>query len=107
MDSIIFIRKTEFDTCILNAISLLNSKNIMNFSDEQNIQIIRIINTLNMSADSSYNTGIYSEFLELILKKEYEKLVAIYYDWIPNRGMGFYFQKLQVELGGTPHYYSR
>jgi hypothetical protein len=28
------------------------------------------------------------------------------YDWIPNRGMGYYFQRLQIELLGTPHSYS-
>jgi hypothetical protein len=60
-----------------------------------------------MSQETSFKSGIYSEFMKLVKEKDYEKDVSIYYDWIPNRGIGFYFQKLQIELGGTPRIFSR
>ena len=45
--------------------------------------------------------------MKKVKEKDYEKEITIYYDCIPNRGIGFYFQKLQVELGGSPHLYSK
>ena len=43
-----------------------------------------------------------------ILRFNAEKEISFYFfDRIPSRGMGFYFQKLQVELGGTPHLFSK
>ncbi|SFD24031.1 hypothetical protein SAMN05518672_1011206 [Chitinophaga sp. CF118] len=33
-------------------------------------------------------------------------IITVYKEWIPNRGMGFYFPKLQMELYGTPMLYA-
>jgi hypothetical protein len=82
------------------------TRRIIEIHDSDHIKIIRLINTIHMSQDISLKSGIYAEFIKLIEDKDYEKEISIYYDRIPNRGMGFYFQKLQVELGGTPHVYS-
>jgi hypothetical protein len=107
MDSMVVVTKKHFDTIANHCISLLTTRRNIQIEDEDHIKIIRLINTISMSQDTSFINGTYSEFMKLVKEKDYEKDVSIFYDWIPNRGMGFYFQKLQVELGGTPHLYSR
>ena len=107
MDSLIVVNKQQFDTIVEHCISLLKAFRNIEIKDADHIKIIRTINTINMSQDISFKNGIYSDFIKLTQDKNYEKEISTYYDWIANRGMGFYFQKLQVELGGTAHLYSR
>jgi hypothetical protein len=107
MDSLIVVTRQQFDTIVQHCTSLLMTSRNVEIKDSDHINIIRLINTIDMSQDTSLKSGIYTEFMNLVKDKDYEKEISIYYDWIPNRGMGFYFQKLQVELGGTPHLYSR
>ena len=107
MDSMVVVTKQQFDTIVTHCISLLTNYRNMQLKDEDHVKIIRLINTISMSQDDSFKTSIYSEFMKLTREKDYEKDVSIYYDWIPNRGMGFYFQKLQIELRGTPQIFSR
>jgi len=107
MDSSIVVTRQQFDTIVQHCTSLLKTRRNFEMEDADHIKIIRLINTINMSQDVSLKSGIYAEFMKLLQDKEYEKEISTYYDWIPNKGMGFYFQKLQVELGGTPHLYSR
>lgn len=107
MDSLIIVTKQQFDTIVQHCTSLLTTRRNIEIKDADHIKIIRLINTINMSQDTSFKSGIYAEFMKRVKDKDYEKEISTYYDWIPNRGMGFYFQKLQVELGGTPHLYSR
>jgi hypothetical protein len=106
MDSKNVLTKKQFELKVNESTTNLNKKRLAEISDEANIQIIRLINTIRMSQDSLHNTGIYSDFITAVEKTGYEKEIASFYDRIPNRGMGFYFQKLQVELGGTPRLYS-
>jgi hypothetical protein len=106
MDSLIVLTKQQFDTIVVNCNLLLTKLRIINIKDSDHLQIIRLINTINISQDRLFKDGIYADFMKLVTEKEYEKEVSIYYEWIPSRGMGFYFQKLQIELGGTPHFYS-
>jgi len=80
-------------------------KNGLEFPDEFVMPIIK--GQLNDESFKNYGNGIYSDFIKLTQDKNYEKEFSTYYDWIANRGVGFYFQKLQVELGGTPHLYIR
>jgi len=107
LDSSIVVSKQQFDTIVEHCTSLLKNRMTTELNDQDHIKIIRLINTLRMNQSSSYNINIYSDFMKLVQEKDYEKEISIYYDWTPNRGMGFYFQKLQIELGGTPHLYSR
>ena len=107
MDSTITITKQNFDSIIETSISLITKREVLYIRSTEHIKIIRLINTISMSQDISFKSGIYSRFMNLIKEKDYEKELSTYFDWIPNRGMGFYFQKLQIELGGTPHLYSR
>jgi hypothetical protein len=40
-------------------------------------------------------------------KVNYERdIVKVYTKWIPNKGMGFYFPQLKMELYGTPMPYA-
>jgi hypothetical protein len=110
-DSIAYISKSDFDSLVLYSIGRLKTKDIWQISDTDHIQIIKIKNTISMSDDNNHNrrfvNGIYTDFESLIKEKNYGNEMSKIYDWIPNRGMGFYFEKLQVELGGTPHFFSR
>lgn len=106
MDSKNGLTKQQFELKVNESTTNLNDKRLSEISNEANSQIIRLINTTRMSQDSLRYAGIYSDFITAVEKTGYEKEIASFYDWIPNRGMGFYFQKLQVELGGTPHLYS-
>jgi hypothetical protein len=107
MDSKNVLTKKQFELKVNESTSILNNKRLIEITDKENIQIIRLINTILMSQDSLYKSGTYSDFIKAVERTSYEKEIASFYDWIENRGMGFYFQKLQVELGGTPHLYSR
>ncbi|ULQ57134.1 hypothetical protein KJS94_02845 [Flavihumibacter rivuli] len=107
MDSKNALTKKQFELKVNESTAILKKKRLAEITDEENFQIIRLINTIRMSQDSLHITGIYADFIKAVEKTGYEKEIASFYDWIPNRGMGFYFQKLQVELGGTPHPYSR
>ena len=109
MDSLIVVTRQQFDSIIKTCISLLTACRYPIEIDEENqIPIIRAINTITYNQDNSFKSGVYAEFMKLVKDKNYEKEMTTnhYYDWIPSRGMGFYFQKLQIELGGTPHSYS-
>ncbi len=107
MDSLIVVNMQQLNAIVEHCISLLKTARNIEIKDTDHIKIIRTINTINMDQDISFKNGIYADFLKLLKDKDYEKEISTYYDWIPNKGMGFYFQKLQVELGGTPHLYSR
>jgi hypothetical protein len=107
MDLKNFVNQAQLEMLVIQSTTILDTKSILVITDEENIQIIRLINTIRMEQDSLYKSGVYLHFMEDVEKTNYEKEISILYDWILNRGMGFYFQKLQVELGGTPHFYSR
>lgn len=106
MDSMVTIELVEFKKKVQESTKLLETKKVRELSDEQNIQIIRLTNTLRMNQNSLIRKEEYKEFEELIVRSNYANKISTSYDWIQNRGMGFYFQKLQIELGGTPHLWS-
>lgn len=107
MDSMVILSKAQFDTIVRDCIALLETHPTIQLKDKDNSTIIRLINTINMNRYYLDKNEIYAKFIEVVKSKGYEKDIAIYYDWVPNRGMGYYFQKLQIELGGTPHLYSQ
>ncbi len=98
------ILKKDFDSLVDNSIVLLENKTLLEISDEQHIMVIMCLNTVFMR---SFENGRY-EKLELISdQKEYMKNIIVRYpDWTPNRGMGFFFPKLKMELYGTPMPYA-
>jgi hypothetical protein len=106
MDSMVVVSSTEFDSIVKACIHTLSGDESFYIDKHIQVDMIRCINTIRMSRDESFKTGIYKKFIQLVEKKEYEKTVSFYYNWIPNKGMGFYFHLLQVELDGTPQPFS-
>ncbi|MFM1999372.1 MAG: hypothetical protein RL204_1319 [Bacteroidota bacterium] len=106
MDLKNIVNQAQLERLVSQSIIILDTKSNLVITDDENIQIIRLINTIRMNQDSLFKSGVYLDFMEDVEKMNYEREISIRYDWIPNRGMGYYFQKLQVELGGSPHLYS-
>jgi hypothetical protein len=121
------ISLTEFNSRIDRAIELLETKQISEISDIDQISIIKCLNTVFMippkefkpvadsikdiykrsSAFQRFSGGRYEALQRLADEKQYDRnLTKKYPDFIPDRGMGFYFKKLQIELYGTPHHMS-
>lgn len=101
-DSTVTITKVQLDSIIFKSTTLLKTKKLSEISDQDHIDIARLYNTalVSISSDSFSLT----QFSELLSDKEYmQNITNVYPDWIPSRGMGFYFPKVQIELGGTPH----
>jgi hypothetical protein len=59
------------------------------------------------SIEQVFIGGRYRELETVERKVNYGKdIVKVYPNWIPNRGMGYYFPKLKMELYGTPYRYA-
>jgi hypothetical protein len=103
-DSSTSITLADFDKQIDDCISLLQAKQLKDISDEQHIQIMICLNTIFMR---DFKGGHYGQLEKIANHKNYTKdIINVYKEWIPNRGMGFYFPKLQMELYGTPMLYA-
>lgn len=101
-DSTVTISKNQLDSIITKSTTLLKTKKLSEIGDQDHIDICRLYNTASMSYSS--DSLALTNFLELLTEKKYvQNITNVYPDWMPNRGMGFYFPKLQIELGGTPH----
>lgn len=106
MDSLIVVNKPQFDSIVEQCTTILKTRKITDIKDADHIKIIRLLNSINSSQKNSFKRGIYADFIKLVKDTDYVKEISSYYDWIPSRGMGFYFQRFQIELGGKPHLYS-
>jgi 5-hydroxyisourate hydrolase-like protein (transthyretin family) len=103
-DSSIHISLLEFDKLINNCINLLKENKLKDISDEQHIEIMMCLNTIFMR---NFKGGHYDELRQLSEEKKYTTdIIKVYPKWIPNRGMGFYFPDLNMELHGTPMLYA-
>jgi 5-hydroxyisourate hydrolase-like protein (transthyretin family) len=96
-DSSIVISLLNFDKQITDCINLLSKKNLREISDEQHITILM----------RNFRGGLYDEIKQLAEEKKYtEDIIKVYPKWVANRGMGFYFPDLNMELYGTPMPYA-
>lgn len=103
-DSSIRISLLDFDKQIDNCINLLKEKTLKEISDEQHIEIMLCLNTIFMR---DFKGGHYDALKQLSEEKKYTTdIIKVYPKWIPNRGMGFYFPDLNMELYGTPMLYA-
>lgn len=103
-DSSITISLADFDKEIDYCISLLKTKKLTDIHDDQHIQIMYCLNTIFVRR---FEGGHYVELQNLAETKHYSRdIITVYKDWIPNRGMGYYFPKLNMELLGTPSLYA-
>ncbi len=64
-----------------------------------------------MAHDKNFQNKLKDRRYENLTKaadaKNYTKnIIKVFPEWIPNRGLGFYFPKLKMELYGTPHLYA-
>jgi hypothetical protein len=111
-DSYMPIGLLEFNRLVDRSIKLLQTKSLSAISDTDHINIMRCLNTIFMvhkevSIEERFSGGRYTELENTERKVNYEKdIVKVYTKWIPNRGMGYYFPLLKMELYGTPMPYA-
>lgn len=103
------ISKHDFDSLVDNSITTLETKDLRNITDGEHVNIMYCLNTIFVLSikDKEYKGGHYKKLETLAEKVKYtDNIVKIYSDWTPNRGMGYYFPKLKMELYGTPMPYA-
>lgn len=104
IDSSLPISTLEFEKQIEKCITNLKTKKLKDISDDQHIEIMMCLNTIFVR---NFNGKIYNKLKTLVDEKKYtSEIIKVYPKWIPNRGMGFYFQDLKMELYGTPMPYA-
>jgi hypothetical protein len=105
------ITEIEFDILVDSSIYLLTTHDLSDISDDDHKNIMMCLNTIFMASDSSlqrrFVSGRYKRLEAVAEKNNYtDNIIKIYPEWLPNRGMGFYFPKLDMELYGTPRLYA-
>jgi hypothetical protein len=110
-DSSRSITKKEFDNMVDTCILLLNNNELKAIPDSGHIRIMLCLNTIFMAHTPQFGRrfigGRYEVLDALCTTKKYTTdIIKVYPKWIPNRGMGFYFPDLNMELYGTPSLYA-
>lgn len=105
------IVRSKFDNLVDTSIVLLKNKKLSEISDSDHINIMMCLNTMFMAQDHYsgkplYKGGRYDRLVDIIRKKDYTGGISKLYQYSYNRGMGYYFPKLDMELYGTPHLYA-
>jgi len=124
------ISLTEFNQRVDRAVNLLQTKRLAEISDTDHINIMMCFNTIFMTpakdngpkiaelkngdatlimyaGKQRFSGGRYEQLLNLIENGEYfQDIEKVYPESRPNRGMGTFFPKLQMEIGGTPEAYA-
>lgn len=103
---------STFNRIVDHSINLLQTKKLAEISDTDHINIMMCLNTIFMttkkdSFQKRFTGGKYQELESIADKKKYTRnIIKVYPNWIENRGMGYYFPKLKMELYGTPRSYA-
>jgi hypothetical protein len=111
-DSSQTISLTEFNNRVERAIKLLQTETLSAISDTDHINIMMCLNTVFMTHKRGtfvkrFSGNMYEQLEMIAHKKNYDRdITNVYPDYIPNRGMGYYFPKLKMELYGTPRLYA-
>jgi hypothetical protein len=106
------ISLSEFNRRVERGIELLKTKSLSEISDTDHINIMMCLNTIimthkNDSLEPLFNSGRYTELEKIVIEKGYEEgIIKVYPNPTFNRGMGYYFPKLKMELYGTPMPYA-
>jgi hypothetical protein len=123
------ITLTDFNNRVDRAINLLRTKKLNAISNEDHINIMMCDNTVGMTHISTnkllrtlneggrkikiyaevlrFRERRYEEFEKLMKKVKYQKnIVKVYPNYKWNTGLGYYFPKLKMELGGLPKEYA-
>lgn len=110
-DSIKEISKVQFDKLVDSSIFYMQTRALSEIPDSVHINIMMCLNTVFMSLDTTFRSkfmgGRYERLEKVAEERKYtENIIKVYTEWVPNRGMGFYFPELQMELYGTPFLYA-
>ncbi|HEY9001384.1 MAG TPA: hypothetical protein VIM89_08520 [Mucilaginibacter sp.] len=126
-DSSKTITLAEFNQKVDRGILLLKTKPLAEISDSDHVNIMMCWNTIFMAMVKNgrytikyngerltfpkykkrFSVGRYHKLEKMIDKIEYTvNLGKIYPEWSPSRGMGVYFDKLQMAIKGTPEPYA-
>jgi len=111
-DSSKTITLLEFNHRVDKAAQLLKTKELSAIPDSIHVDIMMCLNTIFMihkknSVERVFTGSRYNELEILAERIKYgPRLAKTYADVIPNRGMGFYFPQLKMELYGTPYRYA-
>jgi hypothetical protein len=103
------ITLVEFNHRVDRATKLLETKELSAISDADHINIMMCLNTIAFNLyDHKNKLNIRYKELETVAdQKEYSRnIIKVYPKWVPNRGLGYYFPKLKMELDGTPMPYA-
>lgn len=104
------ISRSKFDKLVDTSIVLLENNKLSDISDSGHINIMMCLNTIFMAHDFNskplFKGGRYDKLQVIVEKKEYTRNITKVYSYTYNRGMGYYFPKLDMELYGTPHLYA-
>ena len=100
------------DSCTL----LLKTKRVHEITDSGHIDLMLCFNTIHFSNtfdpekrrfEKKFSGDRYDLLEKVIEDVDYlREIIKVYPEWIPNRGMGYFFPKLKMELAGTPRRYA-
>ena len=94
------MEQNDFLGLVERVTKLLQTTPVNEIPDEEHVIIIRCLNTISiheLKAPACLKLETVAEELSYS-----NKLIEKFTDWIPNRGMGYYFPSLHIELHGTP-----
>ena len=104
-DSAFVLTSKQFDSVVNKSLTLLNNKKLSDITADEHRAIIRSFNTIWMFEFDApkYKKAIYGGLMAVLEKDNYSTaILKLYPGWCPNKGMGMYFFKLNIEYGGTP-----
>jgi len=103
---------SQFDTLVKRSTFLSKTYSLNQLTDSDHIVIIKILNTLaepiGKDLNKKFTSSQYERFKNLLAQKKYlTEILNIYPENTYSRGPGVYFKKLDIELLGSPHQYSK
>ena len=104
-DSVFTINYGNFSKIVDESLKLLEKKKLELIKISEHQKMIRAYNTIwiTQNNDSRLKASKFQSLEKLMGNPEYiRKMLKVFPKWVPNRGMGIYFNALNVELGGTP-----
>ena len=113
-DQPVLISRISFAEVLDSCITALSTQKLKDISDYRHIQIMRCFNTIWMQRLCASSIQVNNKVAEKSCAFENiyqtvryaQNITKVYPHWQPNRGMGYYFPDLHMELGGTPTFHS-
>ncbi len=106
----VHVDRARFDSLVVHLIAELTDRPLERWSDDGHINLMRTLNTLlfEQRPGERFNGEPYDRLEQLSWSRDYRHWAADNLGgWVPNRGMGFYFPKIDMELEGTPTLHGR